>query len=193
MISLVPLCLTGAVTLRGAGAASTIIDANGQHRVLRVSFDAVAEVQGITLTNGLGEINGGGIDNQGTLRLTDSVVSHCTLPSTSGGAVGGGIYNAHLLTLLRSTVTMNLATTEGGGGVYNDGFKQAVLTVSDSTISNNTIGSNGGGLADAPGGVMTITGTMTLAAPRLRRKGWSARAGGGVANVRYWEVDRDRG
>src|SRR5262249_57237109 len=81
-LSLVPLCLTGQVTVQGAGAATTIIDGKGAHRDLFVSFGADAELRGVTLTNGIGEplpegggADGGNIRNLGTLRLTDSVVS----------------------------------------------------------------------------------------------------------------------
>src|SRR5262249_12673103 len=81
-LSQVALCLTGQVTIRGAGAATTIIDGKGSHRVLFVSFAAVAEMRGVTLTRGIGEplpegggADGGNVRNLGTLRLTDSVVS----------------------------------------------------------------------------------------------------------------------
>jgi hypothetical protein len=137
----VALCLTAHVTIQGAGPTATVIDGKGQHRVLFVSFDAVAEVRGVTLTNGLGEVPGGGIfggaiNNQGTLRLTDSVVSNSTLSATTGGAGGAGIYNGGALTLLRSTVTRNIARNAGGGGgIYNDG--NAVLTVIDSVIRDD--------------------------------------------------------
>jgi hypothetical protein len=52
LLSGVPLCLTGTLTIRGAGAATTIIDGKGSHRDLFVSFGAVAELRDITLTNG---------------------------------------------------------------------------------------------------------------------------------------------
>lgn len=162
--SQIPLCISGRVTLRGMDAATTIIDANRTGRVLFVGFDAVAEVRGVTLTNGIADYsfpivgNGGDIHNRGTLTLTEAVVSNGTLPVSVGGAVGAGLYNAGSLTLVRSTVTGNGAPqNEGGGGIYNDGFVQATLTVIDSVISNNTIGRNGGGIRND--GVATITGS----------------------------------
>lgn len=157
--TLVSLCLSGQVTIQGAGAA-TVIDGNAQHTVVYVSFGADAEIRAATITNGFGDSdNGGGIRNQGKLRLTDTVVSH-SRPGVGGGSAGSGIYNAGSLTLFRSTVTNNAGLqNDAGGGIYNDGYEGAVLTVADSVISGNTSGRNGGGIQNATNGVVTISGS----------------------------------
>jgi hypothetical protein len=72
----ISLCLSSKVTIQGAGATETIVDGNAQHSVLMVAFGAVADVRALTLTNGFGNTHGGGINNQGTLHLTDVVVSN---------------------------------------------------------------------------------------------------------------------
>jgi CSLREA domain-containing protein len=167
LLSGVPLCVTGTMTIQGAGAATTIVDAKGAHRGLFVSFGAEAELRGVTLTNGIGQslpegggADGGNVRNVGTLRLTDSVVSNGTLPVGFGGAGGPGIYNAGTLTLLRSSVTFNIAQAAGGGGgIYNEGALAAVLTVVDSTISHNAIHGGGGGIFNTPGAQATVTGS----------------------------------
>jgi hypothetical protein len=172
----ISLCLSGQVTIQGAGADATIIDGNAQHTVLYVSFGADAEVRAATLTNGFGDSHGGGVRNQGTLRLTDAVVSH-SRPGMGGGLTGAGIYNAGSLTLLRSTVTNNVAPgNDQGGGIYNDGFAGAVLTVIDSLISNNTIGASGGGIDNDPGGVVTISGSTVAGNTAVKS------VGGGIIN-----------
>lgn len=67
--SQIPLCLSKQVTIRGAGAASTLIDGDQRGRVLFVSANEVAEIRGVTIKNGLRDRsfglnpNGGGINN----------------------------------------------------------------------------------------------------------------------------------
>jgi hypothetical protein len=158
----VSLCLTNDVTISGTDPATTIIQGDGQHHVAVVGFDSAAEFRGVTLTNGLGDtlFGGGAVNNQGTLTLTDSVVSGNTLPSTSGGFSGAGLFNDNTLTLVRTTVTNNLASpNSSGGGIYNNGDNAAVLTIIDSVVSNNLIGSNGGGIASSGLATATIIGS----------------------------------
>lgn len=116
------------VTIQGAGAATTVIDGDQRGRVLFVGASAVVEIRGVTITNGLGDRslgdlslvaipNGGGINNHGTLTLTESVVSHNTMPPGTA-THGAGIYNEvdASLTLVRSTVTNNVAPSNAGAG-----------------------------------------------------------------------------
>lgn len=80
----VPLCVAKNVTLQGAGAATTIIDGNQAHRVFFISADATVQLGSVTIAHGLGDRSfdlnphGGGIVNEGTLTLTDSVVRTIT-------------------------------------------------------------------------------------------------------------------
>ncbi len=158
-LSVPALCVSGDVTIAGAGAASTIIDGNGQHRVLLVGWHATADVSGVTLTNAV-DIFGGAVQNQGTLRLTDSVITGNTTPDGSGGAAGAGIDNFDVATLVRCSVSGNFAPiAAAGAGIYNDGFRGASMTIIDSLVSNNTVRDTGGGIANAPAGILTIIGS----------------------------------
>jgi len=156
------LCLTRTVTLQGAGADETIIDGDRRGRVLFVAPGGVANVRGVTIRNGLSDRSlgtnpeGGGLLNEGTLVLTDSVVTGNGLDPNATGATGAGIYNAFgaALTLLRSTVAANVAPSHAGGGGIST-FLRSMLNVLDSVIRDNTIGSNGGGINNY-GGVVTI-------------------------------------
>src|SRR5262249_38673641 len=124
------------ITLVGAGAASTIIDANQLDRVLNVSPNRTPSVSGVTLRDGVvSGGNGGGVRNAGTLTVTNSLI---TANITQGG--GGGVANYGLLTLIRSTLSANQAAD--GGGADNG----AGLTLIQSTVSGNTASRNGGGL-----------------------------------------------
>lgn len=84
-------------------------------------------------------ILGAGIDNAGTLTLSNTTVSS---NNASGSyAPGGGIYNDNTLTLTNSTITGN--TSSNGGGIYNGSGRSLMLT--NSTISGN-VASNGAGI-----------------------------------------------
>src|SRR5215510_1035357 len=91
--SQVSLCLSKQITIQGAGAAATVIDGNQRGYVVFVSADAVADVRGVTLRNGIGRgipytraWGGGRINNHGTLTLTETVVRDNTLPNGGAGA-----------------------------------------------------------------------------------------------------------
>lgn len=174
----VPLCVAkNNVTIQGASAATTIIDGNQAHRVFFISADATLQLSSVTIAHGLGDRSfdlnpyGGGLVNEGTLTLTDSVVRNNSVPA--GAVNGGGIYNTGVLTLRRSAVTSNIATSGGGGGIYSI---VALLTVIDSTISNNTTDPGGPG-----GGILSTNGIATIIGSTI--SGNTANAlGGGIFN-----------
>ena len=83
---------------------------------------------------------GGGIDNAGTLTVTNSTITDNNAIDAAGIAYGGGIYNTGTATLTDVTVAGNHAgeSTGGGngGGIYNTG----TMTVTDCTFfGNNTV------------------------------------------------------
>jgi hypothetical protein len=158
----IPLCTNGHVTIQGAGADATVIDGDQRGRVLLVGFDGVVELRGLTVRNGLSDAAGafgGGIDNHGTLTLTEVVVRDNSLYPIGTGATGAGIYNEKgaSLTLRRSAVRNNLAPVhQGGGGIWAS--YGGTVTISDSVISDNVIGQHGGGIVNA-GSTVTIIGS----------------------------------
>ena len=152
------------LTVRGAGGA-----------VVAVGSGASAVVSGLTITGGHG--NGGGVFNQGTLTLTDTVVTgNVAGDPTNGGGTGAGIWNVGgtaRLTLNGCTVSGNSATgnlsyaASRGGGIANYG----TLTLNGSTISGNSAAQGfGGGIFNA--------GTLVLNSATI--SGNSAAKGGGV-------------
>jgi hypothetical protein len=180
--SQIALCLSKQITIDGAGAAITVIDANQTGRALFVSADAVAELRGVTLRNGNGgpaffaSNGGGGIQSHGTLTLTESVVRDNTLPTSA--STGAGILNFGVLTLRRSVVTNNVAVigAEAGGGIHNEGFySDGIVNVLESTISANRAGSRGGGISN--GATLTIVDSTISGNTALNG------IGGGIANL----------
>jgi len=130
---------------------------------------------------------GGGIANFGTMRLSNTVVSHnhviwdaSSAPDTVR-SLGGGIKNNGSLTLQSSTVSDNTVSFNtaallpdafaGGGGIDTAGT--ATLRIDGSTIRSNTVSLTstsqdpmsgiddiGGGVHVQPGGQTTIRGSQ---------------------------------
>ena len=159
------LDVTASVELLGSPAGA-IVDGNGADRVLDIdpahTGGVVVTVTNITVRNGGGVTQGGGIRNAGTLTLTSSRVSSSTASGGRGVAVeGGGIYNDGSLQLIASSVDGN--TTSGGsslgGGIHSEG---GPLIVTDSSIRDNVGGGGGLGQQDAGGGIDCGDSVLTL-------------------------------
>ncbi|MCI5162436.1 MAG: hypothetical protein D3917_10565 [Candidatus Electrothrix sp. AX5] len=144
------------ITIQAQGR--TIDGNNGDWSVLTVTEDGDLTLNEATITGAGSTFFGGGIDNNGTLAVTNSTLSgnrgyyggglsnYCdgvvTLSnstiSDNTGEYGGGILNyCGSLDMRHCTVSMNSATW--GGGVYSDG----TLTLVSSIISGNTASSQG--------------------------------------------------
>jgi len=124
----------GTVTVRGAGARRTTIDAHQTSRVFNLSAQR-AVLEGLTVT--------GGVSN-----------------ATSGGEVAGdgaGIlaYEAGEAVLRGLNVTGNVASQNGAGvSAPPEGVNKTVVAISDSTISGNHV--TGGALEGLGGGVYVL-------------------------------------
>jgi len=173
------------VTLDGEG--NLTVDANRRHRVFSVPGGVTAELIGLTVANGRqAEDNGGGIWNEGTLKLTN-----CTVSGSSAGrdggcrtddpallcSEGGGIWNAGTLTLMDSTVSGNSAPF--GGGISN---REGSLTVIDSNVLENSAdGCRGvGAVLCSGGGGIWNSGMLTMENSTV--SGSSSDWGGGIFN-----------
>jgi Domain of unknown function (DUF4347)/Concanavalin A-like lectin/glucanases superfamily/Bacterial Ig domain/Domain of unknown function (DUF2341)/Cadherin domain len=160
------LDLRESISIVGATAATTIIDGNGLDRVfhvernnINISLSELTIQGGNTSDNGGGiyvqhtgdQLNlsrviitaniadrGAGIFNEGTINLTDVVVSNNGNNTTTEG---GGLYNHRIATLERVSIHGNLAGK--GGGVFENGN---TLSITNTTISGNSATSDGGGI-----------------------------------------------
>jgi CSLREA domain-containing protein/uncharacterized repeat protein (TIGR01451 family) len=128
------------VTIRGAGARSTVIDAGGNSRVIEVAGDKVT-IEGVMITGGRAvEVN----------------------PGESLTGDGGGIlaYEVEQLTLNAVTLTGNTASQNGGGiAAPPEGAERVALTINNSTISNNKVT---GGLVEGLGGGVYVLGDLSM-------------------------------
>ena len=175
------------LTITGTGPATQAVSGGDAVRDLSVTAGATVAISGLTIEDGLappgsgsclclGDV-GGGVDNVGTLSLTNDVVSgnatangvnDVTSVNNLGGFAGsgGGIFNGGTLTMTGTTVSGNTTgnggsggdnvknggsagSAGGGGGIANDG----TLTMTGGTVSANTTGNGGaGGSNDGPEG-----------------------------------------
>jgi hypothetical protein len=159
--------LSANVTITGPGASTLTVEGGGSasnFSVLAVKSGQTATVSGLTIAGGNAQLYGGGIENSGTLTLTD-----CTISGNSAG-LGGAIYNRGSLKLTDSTVSENLAGGYGGGITTNGGS----MTLTDCTVSGNS--------APHGGGIDNYVGTMTLADCTVTANR-SGDAGGGIENT----------
>ncbi len=142
------LLITGDATITGIGGTlgnpvGITIDGGGVSRVLEIATGANVNLSNLEITNGYTNTNGGGILNNGTLRLADSIVTGNTAPGDR--SYGGGIDNRGTLTLYESTISNN--TSDFGAGINSKG----PLTIEFSTLSANTARRAGGAvLIDGP-------------------------------------------
>jgi CSLREA domain-containing protein len=158
-LTLGELVIEESAEITGLGRDKTIIDAQQNSRVLRITRTAAdITLDDLTLTRGqttAASDGGGGIrfDSTGTLSIINSTISE---NSTVGdGATGGGILaSAGVVNIVSSTILGNSTTGDAdGGGIA---VLSAVLTVANSTISGNSSEFFGGGII-ADGGTVTIT------------------------------------
>jgi hypothetical protein len=181
------------ITISGAGAGVTIIDANQIDRVIHVHPNRVAAISDVTIRNGYlagANANGGGIYNEGSLTVSRAAISanhvsvgqggginnaplasltllNSTLSQNSSDYIGGAIGNFGSLDLHNSTLSLNTALIVGGA-IYSSG----TLKVSGSTIFGN--GSRDGG------GIYTGTGTVYVINSTISQN-YANTNGGGIA------------
>ncbi|MEO8958175.1 MAG: choice-of-anchor Q domain-containing protein [Rudaea sp.] len=163
------------ITITGAGAATTIIDANQIDRVLNIDSGRSVSISGVTMRNGYLDCgSGAGIFNSGALTL-----SHSTLEGNEAHQIGcasdgsgGGLYNSGTATISTSTFLGNKADLSGGG-IFNSG---GTVDLADSTIVDS--------MAQVGGGIFNhINGSLYVTASTINRNAATAGSGGGIANV----------
>lgn len=193
------------ITIAGAGAGKSVVDAEGVNRI----FDVVApssstvDFKALKLTGGHHGAGLGGavVVDGGSIALTDVVVSGNDVTSNNAfpSDGGGGIYNrAGDTTLTRSSVTDNQVTVttsgyccHGGGGIYSNSAtgkvvlkdhshvdRNHVTVTGAATDSNTSRFSGGGGIYQDATGDVTITDS-TVSGNTVDYSGGSCCHGGG--------------
>jgi hypothetical protein len=145
--------IVGSVNVIGAGAATTVINANAQGRALFFQGPGLLDKTGL---------------------VSDVTIRGGSAPFGAGASVE----NYGTLTLRRVTVANNVAGDSGGGLVVNANDR---LVVENSTITGNSTLIDGGGIWNNGGAFAGTVGSMTLT--NVTISGNSAQAGAGVWNV----------
>jgi predicted outer membrane repeat protein len=149
------------LAIDGPGANDLAVSGNNASQVFVVESGVTATISALTIENGSVAIGGGGINNTGTLTVTDSIIS-----DSSATHDGGGIYSDGTLTITNSSVSDNSTTGSaivtgggntggGGGGIYND--SGGSLTITNSSVSNN----DASGSITSAGGISNL-GNLTI-------------------------------
>ena len=163
------LDITDNLTIRGAGANKTTIDAAALDRLFHVLPRSTLTLSGVTITNGSAD-SGGGILNAGTLIVTDS-----TVQGNASGGTGGGIANEGTATITQSTLAGNSAVGDGGG-FHSSG----TASITNSTVSGNWTtgdGSSGGGISNQTGASLALVNN-TIAQNTAMARGGGIDTGG---------------
>lgn len=146
------------LTIAGAGAKETIVDAGGLDRIFEIAGGAGVTVglSDMTIQNGDALANGGGIFVNANATVT---IDRVTIRDNRSAMGGGGINTAGTLTMTDSAITGNVAFGNGGGL-----YKQTVsktIHVNNSTISGNRANGHGGGIYHSGGTVNLASVTVT--------------------------------
>lgn len=130
---------TGTVTVRGAGARQTVIDAHQASRVFNLEAEK-SVLEGVTVTGG----------------NTNPVLGG-EVPGDGGGVLA---YEAEEAVLRDVTVSGNIASQNGAGvSAPPEGVNRTNLSIADSTISGNRVT---GGVVEGLGGGVYALGKFSL-------------------------------
>ncbi len=143
------------VHINGAGSGRTIVDGQKRGSGITAAFNQNADVaiENLTVRNGVGNPDGGGIYHCfGTMTINGVVLEGNSVPASQADGYGGAMYNcpSSTMTIVNSTIRDNIANV--GGGICNGGL----LTIFYSTFSGNTTRNSKGGGAIFNYGVLHV-------------------------------------
>jgi hypothetical protein len=190
------------VTIEGAGAKSTTIQAHASYdsasnRVFNVTSTANVTIRNMTIRHGKTSSSGGGIFMQpASVTTCEFTIDSCEIVDNISNAAanyaagGGGVFATYsdnastsvTVTLLNCTVSGNGTTSRGGGAFFCRGGNNGTLNLimRNCTVSGNTAsgsdGQTGGGIAIHNHG-MTITNSTITGNASTNASG----GGGGIA------------
>jgi hypothetical protein len=201
------LSISISLVILGSGASTTVIDGGASSSVITISNGPHVTLSKLTIRNGKAS-SGGGINNSGTLTLTNSTVSGNWAPIpcvhffvfceiSAGTASGGGIYNSGALTISNSIISGNHAgsycngnpCSAFGGGIYNRGTP---MIIKNSTLTGNSAGTacstsihcqvGVGGAFYTFGGTVTLNNSTVTGSSAYRCSGVCGGTGGAIVN-----------
>lgn len=171
------LDIHASMTLAGAGARSTTIQAGGSSRVIDVDTNDSdrVEISGVTLTGGGGVtagagiyVSGGRVQDGGMTTLRDAaVVANATnRPGATSSRQGAGVFASGPMTIERVLIAGNTAASVAGDSFSPQGaglFAGDPVTLVNVTIAGNTLdGTLGGSFGPQGAGLFVNGGPSSL-------------------------------
>lgn len=157
-----PLTISSNVTLRGAGARSTILQATGGEHAMLLVTSGVVNVSGVTVTGASGggalavHQSGGDLTLQG-IRVTNNTAS-------GAGSAYGPVYTQNGTMTVRdseisgNSTTSTLSSAFGGGlSVYSSTVTVLNTTIADNAAVAGSAQALGGGVWAGPNSTVTLT------------------------------------
>ena len=197
------LGVTDDLRVDGPGAGRLAVSGSDLSRVFHIGSGATVSIDGLTITRGRGDRQGGGILNLGNLTLSHAVVSHNEAVGLPGAtpdvdAMGGGLLSRGALVVSHTLFVGNRSTggdgnpggtgsTALGGAIMSRGFAgvPATASISHCTFLDNRAvgGAAGAGFpftrSGLGGAVMNGESSMTISYSRFDGNRAVGGAGGG--------------
>ena len=136
------------VHLKGADAATTILDADSGTRVMRMEEMFYITVENFTITNGLSGGPGAGIkvyDCQHVL-ITNNIITNNSTRFNHPNDGGGILFVESSGKIKDNTISNNISSGEGGGIYFWSEGEDDYVDVIGNTIDNNRSEYDGGGI-----------------------------------------------
>ncbi|MEM7030592.1 MAG: choice-of-anchor Q domain-containing protein [Chloroflexota bacterium] len=170
------------MTIDGTGHNITF-SGNDSVRVLHIiDSSSVVTLTQLNIIDGRA-VDGGGIYNQGTLTVKDSV-----LMNNQATDDGGALFNKNGTVLITNSQILTNAANDAGAGILND-TETGLMTIVDSTIAGNRAGIftlRGAQLrdvGDCGGGIKNYYSDMVIINSTIRDNELLGTGGGGICNT----------
>jgi hypothetical protein len=155
-----------------------------------------ATLQSVVIRDSAAEPTGGGIQDEGTLHMEGSVITHNSVtPARERGAANGFGAGLRITTSGKADVSSSdftdnelvsasLQPVLGGAGIFNNGQ----LTVRGSLIKGNSVNTGSRDTGSAAGAGVGNTGTLTLDHTKVEDNTTSLPAGGTSTGTGVWNA-----
>jgi predicted RNA-binding protein with TRAM domain len=145
-----------------SGALDATPANNAYHVVVIIATNALATLDGFTLTSGLANgtsystiglkqiqrSQGGGINavsNGANVNLTNNTISSNSSTNSGGGVMAYNTSTAGIMSIIKNNINNNSCGASNGGGMYVQGVLNTLFYVVNNVIFSNSASSNNGG------------------------------------------------
>jgi hypothetical protein len=170
----------GPEMIQGPGSGLLTISGGNAVGVFLVDGGVTASIAGVTISGGTAS-SGAGVDNNGTLTLSNSVIS-----SNTASGSGGGLYNVGTTTVSGCTFAGD-STGGSGGGIYNDG---TLVVYGSASAAIRPPAGAGAGCSTAARSRRPARASATTRSPSTPSAGACSTAGTGQSRIAHSPATR---